>query len=137
LSRHYEDGYDPTKEVLMNQLSEQQQQAVDGSRHSPARVPNPITLRIDVLLRAEDFEWIRQMLSDEPEAPRGVDPRSGIVYAILPEERYERFKGFFEEDPLTAAEKRALLREAGLRAGWNELAWDPDEDTQHNDRTAG
>jgi hypothetical protein len=50
-----------------------------------------------------------------------------LAYAVLPEERYERFKAFFEEDPLSAAEKMALLREAGKRAGWHDPAWQSPE----------
>jgi hypothetical protein len=82
---------------------------------------------VEVLLRGDDFDWIRNLLGDEPEAPRNRDPRTGVVYAVLPEQRYERFKAFFEEDPLTDAEKRALLREAGKRAGWNDPVWDDDK----------
>ncbi len=83
-----------------------------------------MTKRVEVLLLAEDFDWVRATLGDEPDAPRRIDPRTGRSYAVLPEERYERFKAFFEEEPLTPAEKLALLREAGRRAGWN----NPDDD---------
>ena len=57
------------------------------------------------------------------DAPRRTDPRTGTAYAVVPEGRYERFKAFFEEDPLSAAEKLALLREAGKRAGWHEESY--------------
>jgi hypothetical protein len=105
-------------------LTREQQQAVDASAVTPARVVNPTTRDVEVLLRANDFEWIRQLLGDEADAPRRLDPRTGISYAVLTEGRYERFKAFFEEDPLTAAERAALIREAGKRAGWNNAAWD-------------
>jgi hypothetical protein len=108
----------------MIELSEMQQQAVDGSPDLPARVTDPATQRVEVLLRADDFDWVRNLLKDEPEAPRRFDPRTGVAYAVLSPERYERFKAFFEEDPLTEAEKRALLREAGRRAGWDDPTWD-------------
>jgi hypothetical protein len=104
----------------MTELTEAQRRGLDGSPDFPARVVDQATHRVEVLLRADDFDWVRGLLGDEPDAPRCLDPRTGVSYAILPEERYERFKAFFEEDPLTEAEKRALLREAGRRAGWNE-----------------
>src|SRR5438477_4742845 len=109
------------------ELTEEQRQAVDRSPNVPARVTDPLTRRIDVLLRADDFAWICDLLKDEPDAPRRTDSRTGTAYALLPEERYERFKAFFEEDPLTPAEKQSLLREAGQRAGWNDPVWDSPE----------
>jgi hypothetical protein len=113
----------PLQEGVMLELTEAQRQAVDRSPDVPARVPDPVTLRVEVLLRADDFDWVRGLLGNEPDAPRRLDPRTGTAYAVLPEERYERFKAFFEEDPLTEAEKRALLRQAGRRAGWDDPAW--------------
>src|SRR5437870_3384782 len=104
----------------MLELSEEQRQAVDRSPVLPPRTTDPETCGAVVLLRADDFDWVRDLLRDEPDAPRKRDPRSGTAYAVLPLGRYERFKAFFEEDPLTPAEKRALLREAGKRAGWDD-----------------
>jgi hypothetical protein len=115
------------EEEIMTELTEGQRQAVDRSPDLPARVSDPVTQRALVLLRADDFDWVRNLLKDEPDAPRRRDPRTGTTYAVLPEERYERFKAFFEEDPLTEAERRALLREAGRRAGWDDPAWDAPE----------
>jgi hypothetical protein len=114
----------------MSELTYEQQQALDASPETPARVIDPFTRRTEVLLRADDFEWIRGLLADEPDAPRRTDPRTGTEYALLLEERYERFRAFFEEDPLTPAEKRALLREAGKRAGWDDPAWEKTEGPQ-------
>jgi hypothetical protein len=111
----------------MLELTVAQQQALDRSPAIPARLTDLVTGKTEVLLLDEDFAWIRGLLSDDPDAPRRIDPRTGTTYAILPEERYERFKAFFEEDPLTPAEKRALLREAGKRAGWDDPAWDGKE----------
>jgi hypothetical protein len=108
----------------MLELTESQRQAVDRSPVLPGRVTDPVTQRTEVLLRADDFDWIRELLGDEPDAPRRLDPRTGTAYAVLPEERYERFKAFFEEDWPTDAERRKLLREAGRRAGWDDPAWD-------------
>jgi hypothetical protein len=108
----------------MLEISEKQRQALDASPDTPARVTDSATRRVEVLLKSDDFDWIRQLLGDEPDAPRLTDSRTNTTYALLPEERYERFKAFFEEDPLSPAERLALLREAGKRAGWDA----PDED---------
>ncbi len=77
-----------------------------------------------MLLRADDFHWIRELLGDEPDALRVLDPRTKTEYAFLPLPRYERFKSFFEEDPLSPAEKMALLRAAGKRVGWDDTTFD-------------
>ena len=75
---------------------------------------------IQVLLPSDDFDWIRGLLEDEPDAPRLHDPRNGSEYALLPESHYERFKAFFEDAPLSPAEREALFRAFGERAGWND-----------------
>ncbi len=111
----------------MTELTLEQQQALDASPQAPAKVTDQVTGRIEVLLRSDEFEWIRGLLGNEPDAPRRIDARTGKEYALLPEQRYERFKAFFEEDPLTSAERTALLREAGKRAGWDSPVWDAAE----------
>lgn len=103
----------------MFEITERQRQALDASPITPARVTDSATHRVEILLKSDDFDWIRQLLGDEPDAPRLTDSRTNTTYALLPEERYERFKAFFEEDPLSPAERLALLREAGKRAGWD------------------
>lgn len=103
----------------MSEITERQRQALDASPDTPARVVDPATRCVEVLLKSNDFDWIRQLLGDEPDAPRLTDSRTNTTYALLAEERYERFKAFFEEDPLSPAERLALLREAGKRAGWD------------------
>jgi hypothetical protein len=108
----------------MIELTQEQRQALDAAPEVPARAIDPGTGQTEVLLRSDDFEWIRGLLGDEPDAPRRRDPRTGAEYALVPESRYERFKAFFEEDPLTPGEKMALLREAGKRAGWDDPVWD-------------
>ena len=108
----------------MIELTQEQQRALDASSEAPARALDPVTQRVEVLLRRDDFEWIRGLLGDEPDAPRHTDPRTGAEYALLPEERYERFKAFFEDDPLSNDERQALLRDFGRRAGWDDPAMD-------------
>jgi hypothetical protein len=115
----------------MIELTHEQQQALAAGQ-TPAKIKDQVTGRSEVLLRSDDFEWIRGLLKDEPDAPRGTDTRTGHQYAFLPEERYERFKAFFEEDPLTSAEKNALLREAGRRAGWDSPVWDRAETSRED-----
>ena len=103
----------------MLEITAQQRRALDASLDTPTRVTDPSTQRVEVLLKSDDFDWIRNLLGDEPDAPRISDPHTKTTYALLAEERYERFKAFFEEDPLRPAERLALLREAGKRARWN------------------
>jgi hypothetical protein len=79
-------------------------------------------------LKSEDFDWVREVLGYEPDAPRVSNLQTKQSYALLPEERYERFKAFFEEDSLTPAERKALLREAGKRAGWDDGTPNASED---------
>ena len=114
----------------MREITEKQRQALDVSAETPARVTDAATGRAEVLLKSDDFDWIRQLLGDEPDAPRLTDSRNNTTYALLPEERYERFKAFFEEDPLSPAERNALLREAGKRAGWDQPEIDDAEPSE-------
>jgi hypothetical protein len=115
----------------MPEVTERQRQALDASPDTPARVTDPATRRVEILLKSDDFDWIRGLLGDEPDAPRLTDSRTSTSYALLPEERYERFKSFFEKDPLSPAERLALLREAGKRAGWDA----PEEDDSDSPQT--
>jgi hypothetical protein len=112
----------------MTELTQVQQQALDASPETPPRLTDPGTDKVRVLLRADHLDWIRGLLPDVPDAPRLVDPRSGTPYALLPLEQYERFKAFFEDDPLTPAERAALLRDFGKRAGWDDPAMDVYDD---------
>lgn len=108
----------------MELLDERQCNALDAAVEAPARVVDSKSAATCVLLKRADFDWVRELLPDEPDARRLVDPRSQEVYAIVPVDRYERFKAFFEEDPLSPAEKDGLLRTAGIRAGWDDPAFD-------------
>jgi hypothetical protein len=108
----------------MDEFTPAMRHALDSSSQWPARLIDPDTRGAQVLLPSADFDWVRDLLGDEPDAPRVADPQTGASFALLSEQRYERFKSFFEEDPLSPAEKRALLREAGNRAGWNDSAFD-------------
>lgn len=109
----------------MHDLTEAQCRALDAAAGLPAHIALPNEGRSEVLLDSADFNWVRGVLGDEPDAPRLRDPRTNATYVLLPAERYERFKAFFEEDPLTPTEQLALLREAGRRAGWTQADAEP------------
>ena len=77
-----------------------------------------------VLLRSGDFEKIRTLIGDVPDAERRTDPRTQAQYALVPLTSYERFKAFFEDDPISPEERQSLLRDFGKRAGWDDPAMD-------------
>lgn len=105
-------------------LSDEQENALAASPQVPARVTDPATDQAQVLLPAADFDWIRDLFGDEADAPRLRSRQTQLCYAVVPLERYERFKAFFEDDPLTHDEQRALLRDFGKRAGWDDPEMD-------------
>lgn len=111
----------------MRELTARQMESLDAAHDIPARLIDTTTQRVDILLKLDDFEWICNLLGDEPDAECRCDPRTRATYALLPIDRYERFKAFFEEDPLSPSERSALVREAGKRAGWGNLQEDGDE----------
>jgi hypothetical protein len=108
----------------MDSLNDAQTVAIDSAKGYPACLNDAGTGQGTVFLRTEDFEWIRGLLGDEPDAPLRIHPLTGQSYALVPAERYERFRAFFEEVPLTPEERTELLREAGRRAGWDDPAFD-------------
>ncbi len=112
----------------MVKLTAQQMKALELATDAPPRVADPTTGAMAVLLKSADFEWMRGLLGDEPEAEHLTDPRTQETYALVPCERYERFKAFFEEDPISLEEQKRLLRAAGLRAGWDDSAFDVYDD---------
>lgn len=101
-------------------LTLEHQRAVDAAEDAPARVQLPGEEQPHVLLPANDFDWIRGLVPDIPDAARAADPRTGRMYAYVPLLVYERFKAFFEDDPLSREEQLYLLREMGKRAGWDD-----------------
>jgi hypothetical protein len=109
----------------MNLLSTEQQKSLDAaSEDVPARIVDPESKAVLVLLPSDDFDWIRNLLGDESDAPRAADPRTKREYAMIPEVRYNRFMPFFEEDPISPQEREWALREFGRRAGWDDPEWD-------------
>ncbi len=51
---------------------------------------------------------------------RLADPKTNIEYVVLPAEIFDQMQNFFDDAPLTDAEKRNLLVSTGLRAGWDD-----------------
>jgi len=96
----------------MSEFTEAMRGATDAAPLQPAHCTDVTTGQQFVLLSSADFDWIRQMLGDEADTVRVRDPRTNQEYAVLSSGRYERFKAFFEEDPLSPSEKAGLLRAA-------------------------
>jgi hypothetical protein len=56
---------------------------------------------------------------------RLTDPETHVEYVLLQAEMYDQIHGLLNNDsPLTPDERRAVLIQAGLRAGWDELELD-------------
>jgi len=104
----------------MTQLTQEEQHAIDTATDAPPRMNAPGHGAVYVLLPSPDFDWVRGFVPDTSDVPRRIDPRTGRTYAALPWTEYERFKAFFEDDPITPAERRHLLAEFGKRAGWDD-----------------
>lgn len=52
---------------------------------------------------------------------RLVDPETNVEYVVLPVEKFaEVLMESYEDGPLTFEEKRCLLIQAGIRAGWDD-----------------
>jgi len=70
---------------------------------------------------------IQKAIKDSHEDPvRLVDPETKVEYVVLPVETFELMrKGrYYDDGPLTEAEKNALLIEFGRRAGWDDPEMD-------------
>lgn len=56
---------------------------------------------------------------------RIVDPETQAEYVVISAELYDRIGGLlYEDDPLTKGERKSILIQAGLRAGWDDPAMD-------------
>ncbi len=69
---------------------------------------------------------IQQAIKDYQVTPvRLVDPETNVEYIVLPVEAFERMrKGIDYDGPITEEERRHLLIQAGLRAGWDDPEMD-------------
>jgi hypothetical protein len=67
-------------------------------------------------------EQQRQELSSD--LPRVIDPMTKTTYVLVREETYERMQALLAPERLPRSEQQALLRAAGLRAGWDDAEMD-------------
>ena len=84
---------------MRDKLSLEEQRAIDTAGPLPARVKDPDSGTINIMLRSGDFDSVRALLPDEPDAERIRDQRTQRVYALVPEHRYQRFQAIFEQVP--------------------------------------
>lgn len=63
--------------------------------------------------------------TSEDQPIRLTDPETNNEYVLLPADLYDQKRELFCEHPtLTQDEKRALMLQAGLRAGWDDPEMD-------------
>ena len=64
---------------------------------------------------------LQQAVQDANEQPiRLVDPETSLEYVVLPAEIFDRVQEvFYDANPLTIEEQRALLAKVGLSVGWD------------------
>ena len=57
---------------------------------------------------------------------RLIDPETNVEYVVLLAEAFEQMRNavYYDDGPITEEERRALLIQAGLRAGWNDPEMD-------------
>ena len=70
---------------------------------------------------------IQQAVREAEENPvRLVDPETNVEYVVLPAETFEQMRNrvYYDDGPITEEERRALLIQAGLRAGWDDPEMD-------------
>lgn len=63
--------------------------------------------------------------SSEDQPIRLTDPETNSEYVLLPVDLYDQIRElFYEHSTLTPNEKRALMLQAGLHAGWDDPEMD-------------
>jgi hypothetical protein len=63
--------------------------------------------------------------TSEDKPIRLTDPETNSEYVLVPADLYDQIQGlFYDHSTLTLDEKRALLVQAGLRAGWDDPEMD-------------
>ena len=69
---------------------------------------------------------LQQVIQDANEQPiRLVDPETSLEYIVLPAKIFDRIQDvFYNANPLTIEEQRALLVKVGLSVGWDDPAMD-------------
>ncbi len=71
-------------------------------------------------------EELQQAFQEANEQPiRLVDPNTNLEYVVLPAEVFDRVRHvFYDANPLTIEEQRALLVQVGLSVGWDDPEMD-------------
>ena len=69
---------------------------------------------------------LQQVVQDANEQPiRLVDPETSLEYVVLPAKIFDRIQDvFYNTNPLTIEEQRALLVKVGLSIGWDDPEMD-------------
>ena len=63
--------------------------------------------------------------TSEDQPIRLTDPETNSEYVLLPADLYDQMRDlFYEHSTLTVDEKRELMLQAGLRAGWDDPEMD-------------
>jgi hypothetical protein len=106
----------------MSAWTNEMRRALEQAGDVPARVE--VDGSVHVLLPQGDYAHVREGVPGLPELGAVADPASRQLYVLVPVAVYERIQPLFEEVPLSAEERQAALRFAGLRAGWNDPIWD-------------
>jgi len=71
----------------------------------------------------KDIQEAVRTAEDQP--IRLTDPETKSEYVLLPADLYDQIQDlFYEHSTLTRDEKRALMLQAGLRAGWDDPEMD-------------
>jgi hypothetical protein len=71
-------------------------------------------------------EELQQAVQEANEQPiRLVDPNTNLEYVVLPAEVFDKVQHvFYDANPLTIEEQRALLVQVGLSVGWDDPEMD-------------
>ena len=70
---------------------------------------------------------IQQAVRAAKENPvRLIDPETHVEYVVLTAETFEQMRNevYYDDGPITEEERRYLLIQAGLRAGWDDPEMD-------------
>ena len=69
---------------------------------------------------------LQRAIEEANEQPiRLVDPKTNLEYVVLPAEIFDRvLHVFYDANPLTIEEQRALLVQVGLSVGWDDPEMD-------------
>ena len=58
---------------------------------------------------------------------RLIDPETNVEYVVLPAEAFDQMRNrvyYYDDGPITEEERRSLLIQAGVRAGWDDPEMD-------------